>query len=91
MQVLTAKSSILFESKLYAPGDKLPAHDASMVQAWRAAGTAVWINDEAKSTVAKARPRTAEPGLSGSVVVSESEDGDDVVGKVPKTARRRKK
>lgn len=91
MQVLTAKKSILFESKMYAPGDKLPTHNPVMVEAWLAAGTAVWIDDEAKCTTAKARPRTAEPGLPGATVVSESEDGDDLVGKVPKTTRRKKK
>lgn len=91
MKALTAQKSILFESKMYNPGDKLPTHNASMVEAWLAAGTAVWINDEAKRTTTKARPRTAEPGLPGVTVVSESEDGDDLVGKVPKTTRRKKK
>ena len=90
MQVLTAQKSILFESKMYAPGDKLPTHNAGMVEAWITAGTAVWIDDEATSTKVKARPRTAEPGLPGAVVVSESEDGDNLAGKVPKTTRRKK-
>ena len=91
MQVLTAKNSILFESKIYAPGDKLPTHNAVMLEAWLTAGTAVWIDDEAISTKAKARPKTAEPGLAGATVASESEDGDNLVGKVPKTTRRKKK
>lgn len=91
MQTLTAQSSILFESKMYAPGDKLPTHNAGMVEAWLAAGTAVWIDDEAKSTRAKAQPRTAQPGLTGAAVASESEDGDNLVGRVPKTTRRKKK
>ena len=90
MQVLTAKKSILFESKVYDPGSKLPTHNAAMVDAWLAAGTAVWIDDEATNK-AKARPRTAEPGLPGVAAASESQDGDDVVGKVPKTEARKKK
>lgn len=91
MQVLTAKQSILFESKLYAPGDKLPAHNADMAEAWLSAGTAVWIEDETESTKAKARSKTAEPGLAGDAVASESEDGENLVGKVPKAAGRKRK
>lgn len=91
MQVLTAQKSILFESKLYAPGDELPAHNAAMVEAWIAAKTAVWIDDEDKSIKVKARPRTAEPGLAGEAVASESEDVENLVGKVPKTTGRKRK
>lgn len=91
MKVLTAQKSILFESKMYNPGDELPVHNAGMVDAWIAAKTAVWIDDETIGTKATAQPKTAEPGLSGAVVASESEDGDDLAGKVPKTTRRKKK
>lgn len=90
MQRLTAKQSILFESKMYAPGDELPTKDAGMVEAWLAADTAVWIDDE-QPKAPKAKPRTAEPGQPGAAVYSESENGDDLVGKVPKTASRKKK
>ena len=92
MKVLTAQKSILFESKLYNPGDELPTKNAVMTEAWLAAGTAVWIgDDEPVSTMAKARPRTAEPGLPGAAVASESEDGDNLAGKVPKTSSRKRK
>ena len=91
MKVLTAQKSILFESKMYHPGDKLPAHNATMVDAWINAKTAVWIDDEAIGTNATALPKTAEPGLPGAAVASESEDGDILVGKIPKTTRRKKK
>lgn len=39
----------------------------------------------------KAKAVTAEPGLSGQALVSESGDGDNLVGKVPKTTARSKK
>lgn len=92
MQVLTAQQDILFESKIYAPGDELPTKDAAMVEAWIEAGTAVWIDNEKSETPkAKARPRTAEPGQPGAAAASESEDGDNLVGKVPKTTSRKKK
>lgn len=91
MQKLTAQQSILFESKLYAPGDELPTKNATMIEAWIKAGTAVWIDDEATSTKAKARPATAEPGQPGATVASEAENGENLVGKVPKTTSRKKK
>ena len=89
--MLTAQKSILFENKIYSPGDVLPAHNQGMVEAWLNAGTAVWIDDETTKTKAKARPKTAEPGLPGVAVTSESEDGDNLAGKVPKTTSRKKK
>ena len=90
MQKLTAKTSILFESKLYHPGDELPANNPAMVEAWLEAGTAVWIDDE-KPKSPKAKMRTAEPGQPGVAVHSESENGENLVGKVPKTNSRKKK
>lgn len=97
MQKLTAQKSILFESKIYDPGDRLPTKNAGMVKAWLAAGTAVWIDEpeveiiDKRKTTGKARPRTAEPGLPGVAVASESENGENLVGKVPKTAGRKRK
>lgn len=91
MQKLTAQRSILFENRIYAPGETLPAHNAAMVEAWINAGTAVWIDSETISTKAKAKPKTAEPGLPGAAVASESENGENLVGKVPKTTSRKKK
>ena len=44
-----------------------------------------------KSEPVKGVPQTAEPGLAGKAAASESEDGVDLVGKVPKTAARSKK
>lgn len=91
MQRLTAKTSILFESKMYKPGEELPVKNPAMVEAWLAAGTAVFIDDEQPKAPAKARSRTAEPGQPGVAVHSESENGEDIVGKVPKTTSRKKK
>lgn len=91
MKVLTAQKSILFESKMYNPGDKLPAHNAGMVDAWIKAKTAVWIDDETIDTKATALPKTAEPGQPGAAVASESDDGDNLVGKIPETTGRKKK
>lgn len=88
---LVATYPILYLSHQYQVGEVLPTNNLEMVEAWLAAGTAVWVDDKQAETPAKAQPATAEPGLPGVSVSSESEDGDDLVGKVPKTARRSKK
>lgn len=92
MQKLIAKTPILFETKIYEIGSELPTKNPQMVESWLEAGTAVWINDEVptKSSV-KAIPVTAESGLTGQALVSESEAGEDLVGKIPKTTARTKK
>lgn len=86
---LVAVYPILFLSHQYKVGDVLPVNYPDMVQAWLDAGTAVWKQTEAPK--AKARPATAEPGLPGTAVASDSEDGENLVGKVPKTTSRKKK
>lgn len=91
MKKLIAQQYILFESKMYSPEDELPTKNPVMVQAWLDAGTAIWIDDEEKKPSVKAIPRTAEPGVAGAAISSESEDGDNLVGKVPKTSARTKK
>ncbi len=91
MQKLIARTAILYEGKMYAIGEELPANNPQMVDAWTAAKTAVWKDAEEVTTPVKAVAQTAEPGLPGKAVASESEDGDDLVGKVPKTAARKKK
>ena len=93
MQKLIAKTPILFESKIYEVGEELPTKNPQLVEAWLNAGTAVWIeNNVSEEKPVKVRRATAEPGLTGQALISESETGEDLVGKVPKTtARTRKK
>lgn len=86
-KILTAICPILYLSHQYKVGEELPANDPGMVEAWTAAGTAAWL--PVKEPVAKAKPRTAEPGLPGQAAVSESEDGDNLAGKIPKTSTRK--
>lgn len=91
MQKLIARAPILFESKIYEVGEELPTKNPQIVEAWLEAKTAVWIDDEEpEETIVKARPATAEPGLTGQALSSESEAGEDLVGKVPKTVARTK-
>lgn len=88
-KVLVAVYPILFLSHQYKVGDVLPTNYPNMVDAWLEAGTAVWRKTE--PALSKATPVTAEPGLAGTAVTSDSENGEDLVGKVSKTARRSKK
>lgn len=89
MQKLIAVRHILYLSKQYKPGDKLPQNDASMKEAWLEAGTAK-LEDDAEIEIiegkqkknAKAKPVTAPAGLTGESVPKTSED--DLVGKPPK-------
>ena len=87
---LVAMYPILYQSRQYKVGEILPANNHEMVEAWLEAGTAKWIADETNNK-AMAQPRTAEPGLPGEAALSESEDGDNLVGKVPKNSSRKKK
>lgn len=91
MQKLIAQQHILFESKIYAPEDEMPTHNQEMVNAWLDAKTAVYVNYEEMKISAEACSRTAVPGLAGDAPISESEDGDNVVGRVPNTKARKKK
>ena len=90
-KILVAVYPILFQSHQYKVGDTLPANYPDMVEAWIEAGTAVWKGTDETAPKTKARPRTAEPGLPGVAVASEAEDGENLVGKVPKTTNRKKK
>lgn len=83
---LIALRPILYLSRQYKVGDKLPANNPNMVQAWIDAKSAAWVSGRKELQIAK--PVTAEPGLSGRAFVSET--GTNLVGKVPGTDSRRK-
>ncbi|MBO1870081.1 hypothetical protein J4O15_03795 [Lachnoanaerobaculum sp. Marseille-Q4761] len=97
MLKLIAKYPILYLSKQYNIGDEIIANNSDMVAAWIDADTAEWIDDEesvdqaevTENTVPSAVPVSAEAGLTGEV--TGEEDGDDLVGKIPKTPARARK
>lgn len=43
---LIAKTSILYQAKMYEAGESLPQNDAVMVKAWLNAGTAAYKTQE---------------------------------------------
>ena len=85
-KILTAKTYILYNSHQYKPGEQLPANNPDMMKAWLEAGTAAWVDFHKVSV--KAIPATVLGGISGTAACSESEDGENLAGRVPKTSAR---
>lgn len=85
--MLVAKLPILYRSNLYEVGDKLPADNQSMVDAWVDAGSAVWKDeDEGKAKTPKAKSVTAPLGTEG---ISSDGDPKAKVGRLPDTPTRK--
>lgn len=48
MKALTAKRAVLYQGRMYEPGDTLPAGDSRMVEAWLQAESAEWTGEDQK-------------------------------------------
>lgn len=48
MKALTAKRAVLYQGRMYEPGDALPAGDSRMVEAWLQAESAEWTGEDQK-------------------------------------------
>lgn len=48
MKALTAKRAVLYQGRMYEPGDTLPAGDGKMVEAWLQAESAEWTGEDQK-------------------------------------------
>ena len=81
-KVCIAQTYILYNSTQYKPGDVLPANDPEMLAAWLEAGTAKWLDETVVNSM-KAQSVTALAGMYGTAVSSDSEDGEELVGRVP--------
>lgn len=88
-KVCLAQAYILYNSTQYKPGDELPTNDPEMLEAWLEAGTAAWVDEDVVKN-AKAQSVTAMVGLYGQAVCSDSDNGEDLVGRVPINNGRRK-
>lgn len=88
-KVCLAQTYILYNSTQYKPGDKLPTNDPKMLKAWLEARTAAWVDEDIVKS-AKAQSVTAMTGLCGQAVCSDSDNGEDLVGRVPINNGRRK-
>lgn len=88
-KVCLAQAYILYNSTQYKPGDELPTNNPEMLEAWLEAGTAAWVDEDVVKN-AKAQSVTAMVGLYGQAVCSDSDNGEDLVGRVPINNGRRK-
>lgn len=89
-KVLVAQVYILYLAHHYKPGEEIPASDLDMVKAWLEAGSVQWvpISEFARN---KAYPMTAIDGMYGAAVCSDSDDGINIVGRVPINSARQRK
>lgn len=62
MKKLIAKRDILYQNRMYAPGESLPAAEGRMTDAWLRAGSAAWQED---APPAQAAPDESEKMLTG--------------------------
>lgn len=89
-KVLKATRLILYRGQLYDAGDELPADDQHDVAEWLKFGSAAWLPEKSEKALS-ARPAGAVTGRGGLAAGGEKDiDGNDLVGKVPKTAQRSK-
>ena len=89
-KVLVAQVYILYLAHHYKPGEEIPASDLDMVKAWLEAGSVQWvpISEFARN---KAYPMTAIDGMYGAAVCSDSDNGINIVGRVPINSARQRK
>ena len=89
-KVLVAQVYILYLAHHYKPGEEIPASDLDMVKAWLEAGSVQWvpISEFARD---KAYPMTAIDGMYGTATCSDSDDGINIVGRVPINSARQRK
>lgn len=89
-KVLVAQVYILYLAHHYRPGEEIPANDLDMVKAWLEAGSVQWvpISEFARD---KAYPMTAIDGMYGTATCSDSDDGINIVGRVPINSARQRK
>lgn len=73
MKALTAKRAVLYQGRMYEPGDVLPAGDSRMVEAWLQAESAEWTG------VAQGAAEDTQEGQEGQEGQGAAEGTLDVV------------
>lgn len=89
-KVLVAQVYILYLAHHYRPGEEIPANDLDMVKAWLEAGSVQWV-PISEFMRDKAYPMTAIDGMYGTATCSDSDDGINIVGRVPINSARQRK
>ena len=84
MKALTAKRAVLYQGRMYEPGDALPAGDSKMVEAWLQAESAEWTGEDQKPAqegqeIQGAAEGTQE-GQEGQGAVEDAQEGQEGQG-----------
>lgn len=85
---LIALRPVLYLARQYRAGDELPTNNPVMTEAWIAAGSAAWKDEDeqAEATASvKARAAAAKPGIEG-----RTDKGVETQGEIPETPEREK-
>lgn len=71
MKALTAKRAVLYQGRMYEPGDTLPAGDSRMVEAWLEAESAEWTGEDQEP----AQEAQGEPGTDNDTQEGQEDQG----------------
>ena len=84
MKALTAKRAVLYQGRMYEPGDTLPAGDSRMVEAWLEAESAEWTGEaQEPAQEAQGEPETDngtkgdQEGQGAAEGAQEAQEGQD--------------
>ena len=84
MKVLTAKRAVLYQGRMYEPGDTLPAGDSRMVEAWLQAESAAWTGEaEEPATEAPEGTKDATEAPEGNQGTTEAPEGNQGTTEAP--------
>ena len=81
MKALTAKRAVLYQGRMYEPGDALPAGDSKMVEAWLQAESAEWTGEDQKPAQEGQESQGAaegtQEGQEGQGAAEDTQDAQD--------------
>ena len=81
MKALTAKRAVLYQGRMYEPGDALPAGDSKMVEAWLQAESAEWTGEDQKPAQEGQEIQGAAEGTQESQGAAEdAQEGQEIQG-----------
>ena len=84
MKALTAKRAVLYQGRMYEPGDTLPAGDGKMVEAWLHAESAEWTGEaEEPATEAPEGTKDATEAPDGNQGATEAPEGNQGATEAP--------
>lgn len=78
MKALTAKRAVLYQGRMYEPGDTLPASDEKMVEAWLEAESAEWTGEaQEHAQEAHNEPKPTNDTQGGQEAMEPAENGQE--------------